>query len=281
MKFSYKYGFFILLFFSTFAFSQVENKEIFTLAEHMPRFPGCEDKSNEKDKTECSTKKLMEYIYANIKYPVEAIKNDIQGRVTLRFTVNTDSTISNIEVLRDIGGGCGEEAKRVIESMNSLPVKWIPGSQGVRNVNVWYTLPIVFKLNNDQKNINHSPNILYSIPCDQGPIFPLCTNLPTRSEMAECTPMKMLEFIYSNINYPSLAASHGLEGRVVLSFMVTTDGNIENVQIVNDIGGGCGEEAKRALLKSNKLKNKWLPALKDGKPIDFPMTIPVIFKLNR
>ena len=140
-----------MLFFSTFAFSQVENKEIFTLAEHMPRFPGCEDKSNEKDKTECSTKKMMEYIYANIKYPVEAIKNDIQGRVTLRFTVNTDSTISNIEVLRDIGGGCGEEAKRVIESMNSLPLKWIPGSQGVRNVNVWYTLPIVFKLNNDQK----------------------------------------------------------------------------------------------------------------------------------
>ncbi len=262
----------LIIFFSTFAFSQEENKEIYSIADEMPRFPGCEDKSNEKDKADCSKKKMMEYIYANIKYPVKAIKKDIQGRVTLRFTVNTDSTISNIKIIKDIGGGCGDEVKRVLESLNSIPVKWIPGKKDGRKVKVKYTVPIVFKLNNDQKKIiNYPPNNFYSIPCDQGPIFPLCTNLPTRSEMAECSQMKMLEFIYSNINYPALAASHGLEGRVVLSFMVTTDGNIENVQIVNDIGGGCGEEAKRALLKSNKLKNKWLPALKDGKPIDFQL----------
>ena len=98
--------------------------------------------------------------------------------------------------------------------------------------------------------------------------------------MAECSQMKMLEFIYSNINYPALAASHGLEGRVVLSFMVTTDGNIENVQIVNDIGGGCGEEAKRVIESMNNLTQKWIPGSQNGQNINVWFTIPVIFKFN-
>ncbi|MGE5355402.1 MAG: energy transducer TonB [Deltaproteobacteria bacterium] len=260
--------------------AQEVNEDDFILVDEMPRFPGCEDLDSIVEKVKCAEKKMLEYIYTHIRYPVEAIKNNIHGRVALRFTVNTDSTISNIEIIKDIGGGCGDEVKRVLESLNSIPVKWIPGKKDGLKVKVKYTVPIVFKLNNDQKNINHSPNILYSIPCDQGPIFPLCTNLPTRSEMEECSLMKMLEYIYSNLKYPSLAASYRLEGRVVLSFMVTTAGKIDNVQIVNDIGGGCGEEAKRVLLKSNELFDNWLPALQDGKPIDSPMTIPVIFKLN-
>jgi protein TonB len=99
------------------------------------------------EKDECAEKKMMKYVYSSLNYPVEARKKRIEGRVTLRFAVMKDGKIEKVEVLRDIGGGCGEEAKRVIESMNSLPEKWIPGSQGGKNVNIWITFPVVFKLN--------------------------------------------------------------------------------------------------------------------------------------
>ncbi len=124
-----------------------EDKEIFNIAEDMPRFPGCENMDTKAEKEECASKKLLEFIYANLKYPPIATENGIEGRVTLRFAVNKDGKIGSVEVLRDIGGGCGDAAKKVIESMNNMPDKWVPGKQGGRRVNVWFTLPVIFKLN--------------------------------------------------------------------------------------------------------------------------------------
>ena len=73
-------------------------------------------------------------------------ENGIQGKVTLRFVVNKKGKISDVKILRDIGGGCGEAAAKVIRSMNNMPQKWTPGRQGGRKVKVYYTLPVVFKL---------------------------------------------------------------------------------------------------------------------------------------
>lgn len=125
-----------------------DESEIAMICEEMPRFPGCEDKSNRTLKENCSKEKLMEYISSNLQYPQKAIDNKIEGKVTLRFIVEINGTIKNVEILRDIGGGCGEEAKRIIESMNKMPVKWIPGKQGGRKVKGFYTLPVVFELKN-------------------------------------------------------------------------------------------------------------------------------------
>lgn len=139
----------VFLVFSSFFFqnklyAQEENNK---QAEQVPRFPGCEDMVSIGEKNECANKKLLEYVYSSLNYPAEARKKRIEGRVTLRFAVTKDGKIENVEVLRDIGGGCGEEAKRVIESMNNLTQKWIPGSQNGKNVNVWFTIPVIFKLN--------------------------------------------------------------------------------------------------------------------------------------
>jgi protein TonB len=124
-----------------------DDEEIFVMAEDMPRFPGCEDLGTKDEKKECADKKLMEYIYKNLKYPPIATENGIEGRVTIRFVVDKDGKVGQVEILRDIGGGCGEAAKKVIEDMNSLPDKWLPGRQGGRKVKVYFTLPVIFKLN--------------------------------------------------------------------------------------------------------------------------------------
>ena len=108
---------------------EVVEQEIFQIVEEMPQFPGGEAK-------------LMEYVAKNIKYPQIARETGIQGRVFVGFVVEPDGSISNVKLLRGIGGGCDEEAMRVIKS---LP-KWKPGKQRGKAVRVSYQIPVLFKL---------------------------------------------------------------------------------------------------------------------------------------
>ena len=85
---------------------------------------------------------IKEYLAANVKYPVLAQKKNIQGRVMVSFVVNEDGSIDEAKVLRGIGGGCDEEALRVIKNMP----RWNPGKQNNKPVKVKYTQPISFVL---------------------------------------------------------------------------------------------------------------------------------------
>ena len=116
--------------------------EIHIFAEEMPRFPGCEDELDKELKKACATKQLLSYIYKNIKYPGIARHNNIQGTVVIGFIIERDGQLSNIKILREIGGGCGKEAARVIKNM---PL-WTPGKQNGRPVRVQYRLPVKYKL---------------------------------------------------------------------------------------------------------------------------------------
>lgn len=116
------------------------------VVESLPRFPGCEDEADEKIKKSCAERKMAEFISQNITYPPKAFKKGIQGKPVVSFTVEKDGTLSNIKVLREIGGGCGKEAARVIQLMNDRGMRWIPGMQNGKPVRVTYSLPIGFKL---------------------------------------------------------------------------------------------------------------------------------------
>ena len=108
---------------------EIVEAEIFKVVEEMPEFPG-------------GAAKMMEFIQKNIKYPMMARESDIQGRVFVNFVVEPNGEISNVEVLRGIGGGCDEEAVRVVKSMPS----WKPGKQRGSAVRCAFTVPIIFKL---------------------------------------------------------------------------------------------------------------------------------------
>jgi protein TonB len=110
---------------------EVVEAEVFTIVEQMPSFPG-------------GDAKMYEYLGKNIKYPQIARETGIQGRVFVNFVVEPDGSVSNVKVLRGIGGGCDEEAMRVVKGMP----KWSPGKQRGKTVRVSYTLPVVFKLQN-------------------------------------------------------------------------------------------------------------------------------------
>lgn len=108
--------------------------DIFTVVEDMPTFPGGEEAR-------------MKYLMENIKYPEEARTKGIQGTVYVTFVVEKDGSISNVKVLRGIGGGCDEEAIRVVSKMPN----WKPGKQRGKAVRVQFNMPFKFNLGNAEK----------------------------------------------------------------------------------------------------------------------------------
>jgi protein TonB len=107
----------------------VEEAPIFTVVESMPEFKG-------------GMAKLYTYLGNNIKYPVMAKESGIQGKVYVTFVVERDGSITDVRVLRGIGGGCDEEAIRVVAGMPG----WKPGKQRGKPVRVQYNLPVRFTL---------------------------------------------------------------------------------------------------------------------------------------
>ena len=126
-----------------------EEEEIFKIVEEAPRFPGCDDLATIQEKTACANKKLLEFIYKNIEYPSAARENGIEGTAVVRFVVDRDGRVIDAQVVREIGGGCGEEALRVVNKMNDMPQRWSPGKQRGRAVKVYFTLPVKFMLKVD------------------------------------------------------------------------------------------------------------------------------------
>lgn len=103
-----------------------------------------------------------QYLASNIKYPASAREKGIQGMVVVAFVVDSEGKITGAEILKGIGGGCDEEALRVI---NASP-DWEPGQQGGKDVNVRMRLPIQFQLGSDSevKEVAKPISSTYKIP---------------------------------------------------------------------------------------------------------------------
>jgi protein TonB len=126
-------------------------EEIFKVVEEMPRFPGCEDITGDKGaKEECAKKKHLQYLYKNLKYPEEARAKGIEGMVIIQFIVRKDGSLDDLKIVRDVGRedcteSCGDATLKLFKKMQS-EIKWIPGKQRGRSVDVQYTMPVKFKL---------------------------------------------------------------------------------------------------------------------------------------
>jgi periplasmic protein TonB len=113
---------------STFAQQAQKDTTVYTVVEIKPQYPGGDDA-------------LMKYLAINISYPQVAKDKGIQGTVYVSFIVEKDGSITNIKILRSLGGGCDEEVIRVVKAM---PV-WEPGKQAGKPVRVQFLLPVKFK----------------------------------------------------------------------------------------------------------------------------------------
>ena len=109
----------------------VEDNKVFEAVEQMPTFPGGEAE-------------LMKYLSKNLSYPTLAAEHGIQGTVLLQFVVQKDGSIGEVKVVRSKDPDLDKEAVRVVKGMP----KFIPGRMNGQAVNVWFTLPVRFKLQN-------------------------------------------------------------------------------------------------------------------------------------
>lgn len=106
-----------------------EVEKVFDVVEQMPSFPG-------------GPSALMEWLSNNVKYPVVALENGVQGRVVVSFVVERDGSITDVKVVRGVDPSLDKEASRVVRAMP----RWIPGKQNGSAVRVKYNVPVAFRL---------------------------------------------------------------------------------------------------------------------------------------
>ncbi len=116
---------------------------------------------------------------------------------------------------------------------------------------------------------------------DEMPRFPGCEDMEgTDLEKNRCAQELMLRFIYTHLKYPPEARENGVEGMVVLQYIINTDGLIENIEIIRDPGGGLGEAGVDVIELMNAQQLRWTPGKQNGIAKQVQYTLPIKFKLE-
>ena len=218
------------------------DQHVFDTAEQMPSFPG-------------GNQALVSYLCRNIIYPVRAEIKGIQGRVLVSFIVEDNGKITNASVKKSVDPYLDKEALRVVKSMP----KWIPGKINGKNVRVCYTIPVGFKLNSEYKDNNSDDNS--DKPVEKFPSFP-GGNVALGS------------YLSKNIKYPAETEDKCVEGCVTVTFLVQTDGSVNNAFVVKSVSPYWDKEALRVI---NNMP-KWIPAKSNGENVAVLYNVPVTFK---
>lgn len=262
-----------------------DDDKAFDVVEKMPEFPG-------------GDKAMLDFLVKNVKYPVEAQKKGVQGRVVVNFIVEKDGSINHANVIRSVDPLLDAEALRVVQSMP----KWTPGMQNGKPVRVKYNVPISFRLDkkdaktpekiapansaaDNQQKVDDGEKVMEVV--EQMPAFP-------GGDRA------LMEFLSKSVKYPVEALENGLQGRVIVGFIVEKDGTISNAKVVKSNSyvleqvskdGGvvtklekteysAGPALEAEALRVAQLMPKWTPGKQKGKPVRVKYNIPVSFRLQ-
>lgn len=134
--------------------------------------------------------------------------------------------------------------------------------------------------NNSSKKNKPNKDGNYTI-VEEMPRFPGCEDIEGDfQEKKSCADQKLLRFIYQNIKYPREAHLQGKQGMAVISFIVTTEGKLRDIEILRDPGAGMGEEAARVIGLMNTMEERWTPGTQRGKAVPVKYNIPIRFALN-
>ena len=241
---------------------------VFEVVEQMPEFP------------DGGMPGLMQFLSKNIRYPVNAQKNGTQGRVTVQFIVNVDGSISHIGIIRGADPELDGEAVRVISTMPN----WKPGMQKGKAVRVKYTVPVMFRLNDEKKEeFKPVPKIDESIvvvgyasqeksPIEEDVVFEIVEQMPSFAGGME----GLMRYLSRNIKYPVTAQKAGIQGRVLVQVIIDSNGNVTNPKITKSVDPSLDAEAIRVTANMPK----WQPGMQRGKAVNVKYTFPIEFKLQ-
>ena len=229
---------------------------VFVIVEEMPEFPGGDNARTD-------------YINQNLKYPVEAQENGIQGRVVCQFIVEKDGSISNVEVLRGIDPSLDREAFRLISTMP----KWTPAKQRGEIVRVRFTLPIMFRLTVETQPVNQPTTSSAEMQVSSDSTIFVIVEMQPEFPGGDVARM---DYISQNTRYPERAKNAGISGRVITHFVVEKDGSISNAEIIRGVDPELDAEALR-LVRSMP---KWTPGKQKGQIVRVKFVLPIFFRLQ-
>jgi len=131
----------------------IDSDKVFNVAEEMPRFPGCEDITDKRERQQCANRKMLEFVYSNIKYPQDARDEKVQGTGVVRLVIDKAGHVERYKIVRAIHPSLDAEMDRIARLIQD-EVQWIPGKEDGNPVKVAFVLPIKFKLAGEQEESN-------------------------------------------------------------------------------------------------------------------------------
>ena len=197
----------------------------------------------------------MRFLAENMRYPQEAREKGIEGRVIVKFSVADDTgEILNPRVIRSVHPALDAEALRLVKAMPRWTWVGDPDKKTLKSVEI--EQPIEFKL--DGKNTSEVYDMV-----KEAPEFP-------------GGPKAMMEYLKTNMRYPQIAKENGIQGRVILQFVVDETGKVTDPKILRGVDPALDLEAIRLV----EAMPQWTPGKQDGKAVAVKYTVPVSFKLD-
>jgi hypothetical protein len=245
---------------------------VYDVADNMP-FPllrSCQPEYNpgwtEDSIRRCAERQLLALVSKNILYPVAARENNTEGTVVASFVVEPDGRMSAYKILKDIGNGCGEEALRVLRSLDEAGLRWKPGVRGDKPVRTRQALPLRFKLEEAKP---------YFVSLEGDSIY---TNYDTPPAF-KAGMDSLTSFVLNRLQYPEQYSDSCKTGVIELSLLIRPNGvvQVENQIDFNNLGLDFQFEAIRLAKKSNGL---WMPAQFQGRSVASTIPLRTLFKSN-
>jgi TonB family protein len=223
------------------------DNKVFVSVEQAPQFPG-------------GSGALGKFLEHNVRYPEKSRENNIQGKAFISFIVEADGSLSDIHAVRGPSEDIKAEAVRVLAGSP----KWEPGVQNGQAVRTQYTVPINFTLGDDEDmypNASDLDKVFSTV--ESYPVFPGGMGAFTR-------------FLKKNLHYPNEMRTRGLQGKVFVTFVVGTDGQLSDIRAVRGPSEEFKDEAVRVLSNSPK----WIPGFQNGRKVKVQYTVPINFTLT-
>ena len=234
--------------------------DIFMVVEEQPVFPG-------------GMEALMDYLRKDMKYPKEAQEKGIQGRVIVQFVVNKDGSICDAKVVKPVDPLLDAEALRAV---NAMP-KWTPGKQKGEPVRVRFTLPLSFHLADGTTPKASETKQATTAKVDESTVdgeevFQVVENLPEYPGGMN----ELMKFLNQEVKYPTEAQEKGIQGRVIVQFIVKKDGSIIEPKVMKPVDPLLDAEAVRVV----SAMPKWNPGKQRGQAVNVRFTLPITFRLS-
>ncbi|WP_118952353.1 TonB family protein [Taibaiella helva] len=205
---------------------------------------------------------ITDYLSKNLRYPEAAKKAGIEGRVVAQFVVSKNGAVEDVAIQRGIHPECDAEVLRVLQALPAFT----PGRQAGKAVNVYYTVPVSFRLAKENAKATDNSR---SVETAAGKIFTSVEDMPQPS-------VDLARYLSENLRYPDAARKAGIQGRVIAQFVVSPTGTLSDIAIMRGLDPECDAEVLRVL----QAMPAFIPGRQNGKAVAVYYTLPVSFRLG-